>query len=105
MAPVAWLGALNALRVWTVINVVLGAYSIRLLSRLTQRDWRWCGAIVLLSGHAIINNFKFGQAYLALMLSVILFMLELERRKQNQPAVWLGVGIAVKYFPAVYIPM
>ena len=41
-----------------------------------HRDWRWCGAIVLLSGHAIINNFKFGQAYLALMLSVILFMLD-----------------------------
>ncbi len=105
MAPIAWLGPLNALRVWTVINVVLGAYSIRLLSRLTHRDWRWCGAIVLLSGHAIINNFKFGQAYLALMLSVILFMLDLERRKQNQPAVWLGIGIAVKYFPAVYIPL
>src|SRR5262249_6744938 len=76
MAPIAWLDALSALRVWTVINVLLTVFSIRFLAMLSHRDWRWCGTIVLLSGHAIINNFKFGQAYIALMLALIMFLLD-----------------------------
>jgi hypothetical protein len=105
LVPVAWLSALNALRVWTAINIALAAYSIRLLAILSGRDWRWCGAIVLLSGHAIINNFKFGQAYIALMLTLIMFVSDTEKGKQTESALWLGAGIAVKYFPAVYVPV
>jgi hypothetical protein len=105
LAPIAWLSALNALRLWTLINVGLGAYSIRLLALLTHRDWRWCGTIVLLSGHAIINNFKFGQAYIALMATIILFVVDLARGKGSRSALWLGTGIALKYFPAVYVPL
>jgi hypothetical protein len=105
VAPVAWLSALNALRVWTAINIALAGYSIRLLAALSGRDWRWCGSILLLSGHAIINNFKFGQAYIALMLTLILFVSDIENGKQTPSGVWLGTGIAVKYFPAVYLPL
>jgi hypothetical protein len=105
MAPVALLGALNALRLWTVINIVFAAVSIRLLALLSYRDWRWCGTILLLSGNAIINNFKFGQAYIALMLTLILFVRDAERGKRTGSALWLGTGIALKYFPAVYLPL
>jgi hypothetical protein len=105
LAPIAWLSALNSLRVWTAINIALAAYSIRLLAMLSCRDWRWCGAILLLSGHAIINNFKFGQAYIALMLTLIMFVWDIERGKQTQSGLWLGTGIAVKYFPAVYVAL
>jgi hypothetical protein len=76
-----------------------------LLAILTGRDWRWCGAIVLLSGHAIVNNFKFGQAYIALMLTLIMFVSDIEKGKQTESGLWLGTGIAVKYFPAVYVPV
>ena len=105
LAPIAWLSALNALRLWTLINLALCAYSIRLLAKLTHRDWRRCGTIVLLSGHAIINNFKFGQAYVALMAVVVMFVFDLEREEENRSALWLGTGIALKYFPLVYVPL
>jgi hypothetical protein len=105
LLPVAWLDPLNALRLWTVANVLLTAYSIRLLAMLSKRAWQWCGIIVLLSGRAIINNFRFGQAYIALMTTMMLFVLYLERRKQAKSAIWLGAGIALKYFPAVYVPL
>ncbi len=105
LLPVAWLDPLNALRLWTLANVLVAGYAIRLLAMLSKRAWEWCGIIVLLSGHAIINNFKFGQAYIALMATVMLFMMYLERRAEARSAIWLGMGIAVKYIPVVYIPL
>lgn len=105
LLPVAWLNPLNALRLWTLANVFLTVYAIRLLAMLSKRAWQWCGIIVLLSGHAIINNFKFGQAYIALMATVLLFILHLERRNAERAAIWLGAGIALKYFPVIYVPL
>jgi hypothetical protein len=103
MLPVAWLAPLDALRVWTMINMGLIAIAVLLLMRITSRSWLWCALIILASGVGLINNFRFGQFYVVLLLCVLMMYRAMQTGRGVQGGVALGVGIAVKYYPAVYL--
>lgn len=103
--PLAWLKPLDALRAWTFFNIVILVASIVLLSKIVNKDWLWCSLIFLLSGHALINNFRLGQFYLVLTL-VILGGYYLWQRKQHAlTGLMFGFGTAIKYFPIVFLPL
>ena len=102
MMPVAWLAPLPALRAWTLLNIALLLVAIVLLRSITKRDAIWCALIVLASGQALANNFRLGQAYLVLTVGVLLIYRGMQRDRSFAAGVALGVGAAIKYFPAMY---
>lgn len=103
LLPLAWLPPLMALQCWTVVNLVVLMLIIVLLSSITKRDLWWCAALVLASGHALINNITLGQMYLVLLLAVLIIYRGMQRDRAIAAGVALGAGAAVKYFPAVYL--
>ena len=102
MIPFAWLPPLSALQLWTVFNLgVLGAI-IYLLSKITSRDVVWCATLVFASGHALINNFRFGQFYIVLLLCCVVIYRGIQTNRHFAAGVLLGLGAVIKYFPALY---
>jgi hypothetical protein len=105
MVPFAWAPPLLALQLWTAFNIILLVAAICLLMKITQKDWLWCSLIMLSSGVALVNNFRFGQFYVILALLVMLIYYGWKKRSPYLSGIALGVGAAVKYFPAVYLIM
>src|SRR5579883_812123 len=105
MTPFAWASPLLALQMWTALNIILFVAAIRLLMKITQKDWLWCSLFMLSSGVALVNNFRFGQFYVILTLLVMLIYYGWKKRWPYLAGIALGVGAAVKYFPAVYLIM
>jgi hypothetical protein len=102
MTPLVLLSPDNALRVWTLFNVFLLLLAIYLVSRITNRSWLWASILVLLSGHALANNFRFGQFYLLLTVLVICGYRYWIQGEQVKSGMLLGIGAAVKYFPILF---
>jgi len=103
MVPVVFLSPQNALRVWTIFNLVLLAYTIVLVSKIMENSWSWGALVVLLSGHALANNFRFGQFYLVLTLLILLgYRFWLQGRTGVSGALF-GIGACFKYFPAIFL--
>ena len=103
LTPLVFLSPLNALRVWTVFNVALLAFAVFLLSQIVNRSWLWGALVFLLSGHALANNFKFGQFYLLLTVLVLMGYQYWDRGDQVKGGICFGLGAAVKYFPIVFL--
>ncbi len=103
MLPLARLAPQNALRVWTLISIACLVIATLLLARITGRSWEWCAVLVLGAGIGVATDFRFGQFYAVLLALLILGY----RGIQTGRGVWggmaLGAGIAVKYYPAVYL--
>jgi hypothetical protein len=105
MMPLASLQPLNALRVWTIINVAVLLSLIVLLSRAVNKSWLWSTLMILLSGHALVNNFRFGQFYLILTLLTLWSLTLWQRDRRWSSGVLMGIGAAIKYFPFVFLPL
>jgi hypothetical protein len=104
MLPVAFLPPQAALRAWTVVNLILLAGAIALLSRCTGRDWLFSAILFLGSGIALINDIRFGQVYLLIAFLVLAGYLALKSRHSASSGAAFGVAAALKYFPLAYIP-
>jgi hypothetical protein len=102
MTPLTFLSPLNALRVWTLLNIVLLLFAIVLVARISGRSWIWSAILFLSSGHALANNFKFGQFYLLLALMIILGYRYWVQGEHVKGGVLLGAGAAFKYFPIIF---
>ncbi len=105
MLPLVFLQPLNALRVWTVLNIGCLAAGIILLSRVTNKSVIWSSLLFLLSGHALANNFKFGQFYIILNLLVIAGYQYWILKHPTFAGVTLGIGAALKYFPILFLAL
>ena len=53
---------------------------------------------------ATANTLMLGQVYLALLLSMLWAFKLLLEKKETTPGILVGAGIAVKYFPLVFLP-
>jgi hypothetical protein len=102
MTPLVLLSPNNALRVWTMLNVVLLLLSVFLVSRITNRSWLWAAILFLLSGQALANNFRFGQFYLLLAVLIICGYRFWIQGEHVRSGMLLGIGAAVKYFPIIF---
>ncbi len=103
--PLVWLGPLNALRAWSVINIAVLFCLTALLSKMLKKDWLWCSLVLLLSGHALINNFRFGQFYLILTFMTLCSLFLWQRDRRWLSGALAGIGAAVKYFPIIMLPL
>lgn len=102
MTPLAFLSPINALRVWTVINIGLLALGIGLLTEITGKSWLWSTLLFLLSGHALINNFRFGQFYLVLTVLILSGYRYWRKGEHTISGCLFGLGAAIKYFPILF---
>lgn len=105
MLPIASLSPGTAMTVWTILNIAALVGVVLLLKRTTRKSLWWVLLLVLFSGHALINDFRFGQCYLMLALLIILGYVLWTRNHPLAAGVLLGVGAAIKYFPLAYIPL
>ncbi len=105
MVPLAMLSPQTALRVWTIINIALVVCTIIVTTKISKKNWKWCTLIILSSGIALINNFRFGQMYLLLTLLILLGYYLLQKEKIIGSGILLGIGAAFKYFPFAFLPL
>ncbi len=102
-APLALFSPLDALRMTTAANLGLLAVALVLLARLAGTGI-WDSLIfVLLSGHGLANNFRFGQMYIAVSLSIISGYYLAARGRPVLAGVALGLMTPVKYFPLIVL--
>jgi hypothetical protein len=105
MLPIASLQPLTALRVWTIINIGVLVGLILMLSTFLKKDLVWSTLIILLSGHALVNNFRFGQFYLILTLLSLWSLTLWHTERKALSGVMMGIGASLKYFPIVFLPL
>jgi glycosyl transferase family 87 len=105
MVPIAFLSPLPALRAWTIVNMILLAANIVLLSRCTGRGWPFCMLLFLSSGIALLNNFRFGQCYLLITLLIMAGYLGEQSSRPGRSGIAFGTAAALKYFPVAFIPL
>ena len=105
MTPLATFTPLNALRAWTIFNLIVLILIIMLISKITGKNTLWSSLLLLSSGLALSNNFRLGQMYLLLLLSVAGSYYFLEQRKVTASGILLTFGSVVKYFPVIFLPL
>ena len=105
MTPVAFLPPVQALRAWTVVNLLLLAANVILLSRCSGRAWPFSLLLFLASGIALINDFRFGQCYLLVTLLIMAGYLGERSSKSGRSGMAFGAAAALKYFPVAFIPL
>ena len=104
MVPLAGFSALAALRIWTALNIMFAAASVVMIRKIVGRSLLSCALLTLLSGIALINNFRLGQAYILIhFLATAGYYLWSENRPLASGMLF-GIGAALKYFPLVYLP-
>ncbi len=102
--PLTFLEPLTAKRVWLCFNLLLIAPVIILMHRISGASSALCAFLLTGSGLALANNLMLGQVYLLLLFSMLLSIKLLQSNSRWLPGTLLGGGIAVKYFPLVFIP-
>jgi len=102
--PLTFLEPLTAKRVWLCFNLSLIALVILFMHRISGASSALCAFLLTGSGLALANNLMLGQVYLLLLFSMLLSIKLLQSNSRWIPGTLLGCGIAVKYFPLVFIP-
>lgn len=103
-APLSLLEPLAALRVVTLINLLLLLLSIWLISRLFEFSIPVSAAFALLSGVGLINCLQFGQLYIALSCSILLSYFWIRNNRQIPAGVSAGLLAPIKYFSFLLLP-
>ncbi|REJ82941.1 MAG: DUF2029 domain-containing protein [Bacteroidetes bacterium] len=103
LLPVAGLDPLSAMRIMLIINIIAGMLCVILIKRIADLSLFQAAFLILLSGASLDNNLVLGQVYLLLLLSTLWIYLLIQRRKEFQAAIITGLGISIKYFPAIFV--
>jgi hypothetical protein len=103
MLPLAHLPPLTAKRIWTLCNIGFLLWSIYLLQKITSWHWALCALAVLLTGQALINNFRLGQLYMMVSCLIVLSHYLIQQGKNGIAGSLLGTVAIIKYFPVVFI--
>ncbi len=101
--PLSLLEPLTALRIVTLVNMLLLALSIWILSKLFSLSLVEATTFVLLSGWGLVNCFRFGQLYIALSLSMLVSYYLLQRKKAILSGVSAASLLPIKYFSVVLL--
>ena len=103
LLPLASLDPLTAQRIWTLVNIVALGACVYLLKKITGWQYRPTAVFVLLGGIGLATNFRFGQFYLMLSLMIMSAYLLEKNGKPGWAGLLLGLGMVLKYFPAVFV--
>ncbi len=103
LLPLASLDPLAAQRIWTLVNIIALGACIYILKKITSWRYRPTAVFVLLGGIGLATNFRFGQFYLMLSLMIMTAYLLEKNSKPGWAGLLLGLGMVLKYFPAVFV--
>ncbi|QHT69635.1 DUF2029 domain-containing protein [Rhodocytophaga rosea] len=103
MLPIASLKPLTAKRIWTICNICFLLLTIYFLQKITAWHWIFCALLILLTGQALLNNFRLGQLYLMVGCTLVFSHYLVQRGKTGIAGSLLGIVAIIKYFPVVFI--
>jgi hypothetical protein len=103
MTPLARLEPLTAKLYWNIFNLLLLALSIFLLKKLVSLSYFAVGIIFFLSAYALANNFLFGQAYMLVLLFLILFIYFMIKGQAVPAALFLSLSIVLKFYTVFFV--
>lgn len=103
MLPVAHWDSLTAKRIWIIISLCAFIWLVILLNRITNLSYLNSFLIILLTGAALANNFKYGKVYLIISALIVFAHLLQSRGKEILAGTILGICISLKYFPIVFV--
>lgn len=101
--PLAHLGPLEAKLVWNIINLLLLAGCVILLSKIAGMNFITTAMIFYLSGFALANNFMFGQVYLLVLFFLLLGIYLMQKEKEIPAALFIALSIVLKFFTLFFI--
>jgi hypothetical protein len=103
LIPLTRFEPLNALRLMTGVSVLCLICSIVLLARILSWSFPDSGALILLSGYAVLNTLRLGQPYILVSLSCILGYYAHLKRRPLLAGICFGLFTPIKYFPIVIL--
>ncbi len=103
MLPIAKLSPLEAKLVWNFLNALLLIACIYLLTKLVRLSFYTIGIIFFLSAFALANNFLFGQAYLLILLFLLLSVYFMMQGKDILSAFFISLSIVLKFYTIFFI--
>ena len=104
LVPFTGFDPLTAKRIGLVFNLLLILPITLLISRIAGIQMIGSLILLLLSGIALVNNLFLGQMYLLLLFMLFSAYFFLLKRSASSTGIFLGSGIAIKYFPLVFFP-
>jgi len=105
MLPLTPLSPTWARRVWLFIGVGCLALLVFLAARLTHAPPLAAALAPALCASALVSNFRLGQLYLVIATLMTAALWCAKRDAPRRAGVLLGLGISVKYFPVVVLPV
>lgn len=100
--PLAWLPALEAKRVWILLNVGLLIVTVQLLRKATGLPMLRIWLIALLAAIPLRTNFALGQMHLVVCVLLILGWVFHLRGKQTASGCCIAIAGALKIYPLFY---
>ncbi|MEK9139026.1 MAG: glycosyltransferase family 87 protein [Bacteroidota bacterium] len=101
--PLSHLDPLTALQVTAVVNILLLAAAIAILSSLLSLSLPETTVFVLLSGIGLVNCLRFGQLYIALSLFIIFGYFFYVKKQPVLAGICFGLLVPIKYYPFMFI--
>lgn len=103
MMPLAWLSPDAAKISFVVVNILLTAGIILVLSTVTKLPLRFVTVLVLLGGISLWSNVREGQMYIILVFDIVAALLLVQRGNHFSAGVLFGVMLPVKYITLLFI--
>ena len=109
LAPIGSLPRISALELWGVLTAVATAalFTVPFVWAPGVFGGTWRRAALYTFAFAscapVLHNFKWGQVSVPLTLLVLLSLWLAERRSRTAAGIVLGVGIATKYYPGIFL--
>ena len=103
LVPLTWLDALEAKRVWLVMNLGVLAATLYGMQRITSLGARRIALIAFLAIIPVRNNFLLGQTHLVLLALLVLAFYLYEQNKWLQCSLVLSIAASLKIYPLFFI--
>ncbi len=103
MMPLSTLNPLSAKRVWTLTNLGLAALAAWLISRVFALNLLWSSAILFAAWSGLVNNIRFGQLYLLILVFLLLGLRLWQHGRPVAAGFFLGALCPVKYVGAAWL--
>lgn len=103
LLPLAWLDALEAKRIWLVLNLGILAASIYGMHRMTGTEMRRVALIAFLAFVPLRNNFALGQMHVVVLALLVLAYWLFSRNLQLGCGAALGVAASLKVYPLFFV--
>jgi hypothetical protein len=103
LVPFTTLQALDAKRVWLVLNLVVLVLCLWILRRVTSLNWRRLGLIALLCVLPLRVDFLFGRHYVLILVLICGAYYASWLDRQRTAGVMLAAAAAMKLFPGLFL--